>query len=79
MPAKPISPQRLAANRANAARSTGPRTPEGKVRSSQNSRRHQFHPDHFAVVRLEEVDALAKLRADLVATYQPVNSHEREF
>jgi hypothetical protein len=34
------SPQRLAANRANARRSTGPRTVEGKAVSSRNSRRH---------------------------------------
>ncbi len=32
-----ISPARLAANRANAALSTGPRTPEGKARSSSNA------------------------------------------
>jgi hypothetical protein len=32
--AKPPSPAQLAANRANAARSTGPHTPEGKARSS---------------------------------------------
>lgn len=34
------SPARIAANRRNAQRSTGPRTPEGKARSSQNSLRH---------------------------------------
>ena len=76
MPTKPISPKRLAANRANAAHSTGPRTPQGKARAAQNSRNHHFFPDRFAVVRLEEAGALAKLRADLIATYQPVNSQE---
>src|SRR4051794_33284807 len=34
------SPARLAANRANALRSTGPRTPEGRARSSMNATRH---------------------------------------
>jgi hypothetical protein len=34
------SAARLEANRANAQRSTGPRTPEGKARSSQNSVKH---------------------------------------
>ncbi len=36
----PISPARLAANRHNAQRSTGPKTEAGKARSSQNARRH---------------------------------------
>jgi len=31
---------RIAANRHNAQKSTGPRTPEGKARSSQNVRKH---------------------------------------
>ena len=36
----PTSPERLAANAANAQHSTGPRTPEGRARSSQNARTH---------------------------------------
>lgn len=34
------SDRRRAANRANAARSTGPRTPAGKARAADNARRH---------------------------------------
>ena len=73
---KAISPSRLAANRANAARSTGPRTPEGKTRSSQNARKHAFTPDNFAVVRIETPEQIADLCADAVDTYRPVNSQE---
>jgi hypothetical protein len=73
---KSISPARLEANRSNAARSTGPRTPEGKARSAQNSRKHGFTASNFAIVRIEELDAIANLKADLVALYQPVNSQE---
>jgi hypothetical protein len=34
------SAAQLAANAANALHSTGPRTPEGKTRSSQNASKH---------------------------------------
>src|SRR6476659_1419165 len=37
---KPISEKRLAANRLNALRSTGPRTPAGKHRVSTNALKH---------------------------------------
>ena len=56
---KPVSPKRLAANHANAARSTGPRSAEGKARSAQNSRKHGFTASIFAVVRLEELDEVS--------------------
>ena len=73
---KPVSAIQLAANRANAARSTGPRTPEGKARSAQNSRKHGFAAAEFAVVRLEDLQAVAHLEADLVPVFQPVNDQE---
>jgi hypothetical protein len=38
-----LTPQRLAANRQNAQHSTGPRTAEGKKRSSRNSRQHGLY------------------------------------
>jgi hypothetical protein len=72
----PVSQKQLAANRANAAKSTGPRTPQGKARSSQNARKHGFTPSTFAVVRLEDLQEIDHLRADLLAAYQPVNSQE---
>ena len=75
-PNRPLSPAALAANRANAALSTGPRTPEGKAVSAQNARRHGFATSSFAVVRLEDLQEVALLLADLVAVYQPVNSQE---
>jgi hypothetical protein len=43
MTKQPISERRLAANRANAQKSTGPRTPEGKRRVSQNASRHNLY------------------------------------
>jgi hypothetical protein len=70
------SPEQIAANRANAAKSTGPRTPQGKARSAQNARKHGFAAANYTVVRLEDVQELANLRDDAVAVYQPVNSQE---
>ncbi len=46
--------------------------------NTENSpnRKHNFAAAKFAVVRLEELDSLEKLRADAIAFYQPVNSQE---
>lgn len=41
-PRKVPSEKKLASNRANAQHSTGPKTPEGKEKSKQNSRKHGF-------------------------------------
>src|SRR5579863_813555 len=73
---KPVSPKQLAANRANSAKSTGPKTPEGKARSAQNAVKHGFTASTFAVVRLEDLQEIAHLKSDLVSVYQPVNSQE---
>jgi len=72
----PLSEARLAANRANARKSTGPKTPAGKLRSAANSSQHGFAGTNFAVVRLEDPAEIDKFKADLVATYQPINSQE---
>jgi len=76
---KSISPEKLAANRANAQHSTGPKTLEGKARSAQNSRKHGF----FARQPLpagKMGDALWQAYGDLVAGiweyYAPVGYME---
>jgi hypothetical protein len=76
MTKKPPSEKRTAANRANAVKSTGPRTPEGKAASAQNARKHGFTASKFIAVKLEDLNSLANLRDDAVAAYQPQNSQE---
>ena len=38
-----------------------------------------FDPGKYAVVRVEDPEMLAALRADAIAYYKPVNSQERGF
>jgi hypothetical protein len=66
---KPVSDKQPAANRANTAQPTSPR-------SVLSSRRPGFTASTFANVRLEEIDEVARLREDAIAVYQPVNSQE---
>ncbi len=71
-----VSPEQFAANRANAAGSTGPRTPDGKARSSQNARKHGFAAAAYTVPRLEDIDEVAELRESVINLYKPANAQE---
>ena len=67
---------RLAANAANAQLSTGPRTPEGKARSSQNARKHGLTARHFVVTEdeREEFDEFLAEYEETVAPDGPVEA-----
>lgn len=71
-----ISERKRAANRANAAKSTGPRTPEGKRRSSRNARRSRFLASSLLIDH-ESRDRFNNLLHSLNATYAPQDSVEQ--
>jgi len=49
-----MTEKRLAANRRNALKSTGPRTKEGKARASMNALKHGLRASSLAVPYLED-------------------------
>jgi hypothetical protein len=71
-----VTEKQLAANRANAQHSTGPRTSDGKARSAQNARSHGLRCETHSVFHLEDQGQLAELQAGAFAVYQPVNQQE---
>ncbi|MGB8493213.1 MAG: hypothetical protein WCE53_02315 [Candidatus Acidiferrum sp.] len=71
---RPISAQKLAANRANAERSTGPKTPAGKDKSKFNAVKHGLTARYFpAVIQAgtPEAEEFEAVHADLFDHYQP--------
>jgi hypothetical protein len=64
------SDKQIQANRENAKRSTGPKTPEGKARAAANSLRHGFRARN-AVLPEEDRDAYLELIAALEAEHRP--------
>ena len=70
-----LTARRLAANRRNAARSTGPRTAAGKVRAARNSIKHGFfvEPQRWSPGQHRDfIRTLDGLRAD----FQPHSGYE---
>jgi hypothetical protein len=62
--------KQAAANRRNAARSTGPRTKSGKALSSRNALKHGLSAEQVVMLD-EDPAAFEALRDDLYAHYQP--------
>ena len=74
----PISARKLAANRANAKKSTGPTSAAGLEKSSQNRRTHGLC-GKFAVLANESQELFDELLDAFVETEQPANPIEYEL
>src|SRR5262249_17861766 len=73
-----ISEARLRANRLNALRSTGPRTPKGKAPTRRNGLKHG--PSGAGVVLPEDMLAeVDRLIAAYTREFRPANESERQL
>src|SRR5215831_1633567 len=74
------SAKQAKANRHNAQKSTGPRTPRGKQQVCLNALKHGLHADPFVQGMLalhEDPRAYYRLLGDLLVSLRPVNPHQR--
>ena len=70
-----ISERKLVANRANALLSTGPRTLEGKRKSSRNALKHGLLSSQI-LLEHENAEELEAFREELYADLQPIGALE---
>jgi hypothetical protein len=73
-----LTDKQLAANRANAAKSTGPKTITGKRNSSRNALRHARLAKTI-LIDGENAEPFLQLLADLTADFQPSTTHEQNL
>ncbi|MBI2685600.1 MAG: hypothetical protein HYX27_04730 [Acidobacteria bacterium] len=71
------SPAQILANEANAQKSTGPKTPEGKTRASQNAKKHGLAAG-ILVIPTEDRQAFCEFEANLFADVRPKGTLEIE-
>ena len=74
---KPVSGRKRAANRADAVRSTGPTSPEGKARSSMNAVRHGLAA-RASLLPGEDADELEQLTREMEDDLRPRGAAQRE-
>src|SRR5579863_8350088 len=73
-----ISEKQLEANRANAQKSTGPKTEAGKKRSALNAFRHGL-TGHVVVLTEEDREAFNQLSEKTMAELQIMGEHETQI
>src|SRR3989304_2934365 len=67
-----------AANRRNAAKSTGPNTPHGKLQSRRNAMRHSLTA-RTIVTAMEDAEEFERFAAAIGADYKPTSAIEHEL
>jgi hypothetical protein len=72
--AVPVSHARAEASRRNGAKSSGPKTPEGKARAAQNALKHGLRAQKYLVLPEEDAAEFAALEAALVEELAPVGT-----
>ena len=70
--------KQIEANRRNALKSTGPRTPEGKARSRSNAVRHGLTAE-TVIAALEDAEDYQAFELAVTASYEAENAVEREL
>ena len=75
-PSHPVSDARLAANRENAQKSTGPTTPEGKAKACLNSLKHGLTGKFLLFSTLEEANLYKDHVTSPETQFQPVGPEE---
>jgi hypothetical protein len=68
-----------ATSRANGAKSRGPKTPEGRERSSQNSLRHGIVARKTILLECEDPNQFQDMLEEFAETYQPGNAVEQDL
>ncbi len=73
------SAAQISANRANAKKSTGPKSDKGKSRSSLNAIKHGEHIKHHVILPGEPEEEYEALLDSLNAEFQPRTAFERQL
>ncbi|MFZ5927714.1 MAG: hypothetical protein ACOYX1_09745 [Acidobacteriota bacterium] len=77
-PGRPLTEKQLAARRSNARKSTGPKSPQGKARSSKNALKHGLFAQ-TALLDFEPSEEFVALRDSYLAEHQPQGPTEAHF